>query len=74
MVGSVIMTKAEKYHLHGGCKTVGDRHVVTRTTLSREPKAKVVFLAKNDFRLERPQNVTKYTCEATSPHGGLHGG
>ena len=41
-------------------KTVGDRHVVTRTTLPREPKAKVVFFStKNYFRLERPQNVTK---------------
>ena len=38
-----LLCKAEKCHLHGGCKTVGDRHVVTRTTLSREPKAKVVF-------------------------------
>ena len=43
--------KAEKYHLHGGCKTVGDRHVVTRTTLSREPKAKVVFRRKTTFAL-----------------------
>ena len=30
---------------------MGDRHVVTRTTLSREPKAKVVFRRKTTFAL-----------------------
>ena len=62
--------KAENYHSHGG---LGDRPhggflVVTRT------EGESRFSAKNDFRLERPQNVTKYTCVATSPHGGLHEG
>ena len=50
-LGGGRLTQAEKYHLHGGCKTVGDRHVVTRTTLSREPKAKVVFRRKTTFAL-----------------------
>ena len=34
---------------------MGDRHVVTQTTLSREPKAKVVFWRKTTFAFNDPK-------------------
>ena len=36
---------------------MGDRHVVTRTTLSREPKAKVVFQRKTTSALNNHKTL-----------------